>query len=296
MDASRGLPSSTHTHRIWSADEKMKLLILAFDGLEVELVERWRLKALKQMVYGTYEAPRSPHFKKPYTPSVWATIITGKSQEEHGIDDWWTYGRLLDRLRYLPPFVWIKNKRRILWKLGLKPRIVDKRDHRVETLFDVIKPSKALFIPTINEPAWIHEEYVEALKHGLENYISRIWEVHRYRKRVFLQELEKDSEWKLFMVWFDIADLLGHVCISRCRHQFLKAYLDLDMLVKEVKKRLSNDTIMLIVSDHGMKPMPDGTGDHTDRGFWSLSADIPWFRPRKATDFYTYIVKLLSSG
>ena len=270
-------------------------MILALDGLEVELVERWRLEAIKQVVYGTYEAPTSPRFKKPHTPSAWATIITGRPPEEHGIDDWWTYGRLLDRIRYLPPFVWIKNKRRILWKLGLRPRIIDKRDHRVETLFDVIKPSKALFVPTISEPAWIHEEYVKAFKRGLKNYISKIWEVHRYRKRVFLQELKKGNEWRLFMVWFDIADLLGHICILKCRHQLLKAYFDLNALAKEVKRCVSDDTLTLIVSDHGMKPMPDGTGDHTDRGFWSLSANIPWFRPRRATDFFSYITRLFSS-
>jgi len=50
----------------------MKVMILAFDGLEYELVEKFNLKNLKQIEYGKVRIPKecfievkSPHFKGP---------------------------------------------------------------------------------------------------------------------------------------------------------------------------------------------------------------------------------------
>jgi len=50
------------------------------------------------------------------------------------------------------------------------------------------------------------------------------------------------------------------------------------------------DTIFLIVSDHGMRPMPDGTGHHSCHAFWSLNIDTDW-EPKDLTDFYPQIIK-----
>jgi hypothetical protein len=269
----------------------LRVLILAFDALEYDLVVKWRLKQLMQMRYGKYEAAKSPRYGKPHTPSAWMTIITGVPPEVHGIDDWWTYGRILDWLRTKPPFVWIKNKRRILWKLGLRPRILDKRDIRVKTIFDLTPKSIALFIPGYSEPTIFREKLNDALHSGVKEYIKTIWWIHEVRKREFFKRLDKD--WELFMAWFDIADLLGHTCIVKCRLELFKAYLDLVKIVNRAKKMLDDEVFILIMSDHGMKPMPDGTGDHSDHGFWSINRDWEWFNPVKATDFYPLVKKVL---
>lgn len=41
----------------------MRICILAFDGLEYDLVIKWRMKALMQEYYGKYNSPISPTFK-----------------------------------------------------------------------------------------------------------------------------------------------------------------------------------------------------------------------------------------
>jgi len=269
----------------------MKVLILGFDALEYDLVKQWKLRQLMQVRYGVYEAAISPKYKKPHTPSAWTTIITGKYPEEHGIDDWWTYGKILDWLRTKPPLVWIKNKRKILWKLGIRPKLHSRNEIKVKTIFDLTSRSIALFIPGYNEPVEPHMKLNEAIKKGIKEYIKTIWEVHRWRVKTFLEELNND--WDLFMVWFDIADLLGHVCMVKCRKELWKAYLDLARLVGIVKKEVPEDTLILILSDHGMKPMPDGTGDHSEYGFWSINMDLEWFNPKKAVDFYPLIEKAL---
>jgi len=264
-----------------------KILILAFDGLEYNLVKKWGLTNLMQEYYGKYEAPISPRYRKPHTPSAWASFITGKDVESHHVDDWWTWGRLLDWLRYKPPFKWIKGKKMLLKKLGIKPRpaTINKQN----TIFDVIKPSVALFIPTFSEPFEIRYELSNAFNRGLDAYIKKIWEVHKFREHEFLKCLDKD--WKLCMCWFDLADLLGHIFIVKNPLKLLKGYLELNKIAKIARSRL-NKTIILIVSDHGMEPQPDGTGDHTGYGFWSLNVKPP-FKPGKITDFYGMILKMI---
>ena len=273
---------------------KMRLLILALDGLDYDLVVKWRLKNLMQTCYGRHRTIVSPRYGEPLTPTIWASFLTGKRPEEHGVDGWYTYGRFLDKIRFMPIIRWVKGKRRLLSKLGLKPRIVDRRDLRTPTLLDIVKPSKALFVPAINEPTWIHREYEEALMRGLGNYIAKIWEIHGFRKRAFFKELG-NGFWKLFMAWFDIADLLGHVCICKHRLELLKAYMDLDRLVVQAKKILGDDVILLIVSDHGIRPAEDGGGERSEHGFWSLSVEPPgWWHIDTILDFKENILKLIS--
>ncbi|RLG72248.1 MAG: hypothetical protein DRO23_10740 [Thermoprotei archaeon] len=272
----------------------MKVLILAFDGLEHDLVIKWRLRNIMQVKYGKYPAPKSPKHGKPHTPSAWISFITGKDANVHGIDDWWTYGKILDWVRYKPPFIWIKNKRKILWRLGLrpKPRLYNKKDLKYSTVFEVIKPSIPLFIPGYNEPSEIHYELNRALEKGISTYEKAIWKIYEYRVKVLFESLNK--EWRLLMCWFGIADLMGH--IHMCRPwKLMKAYFALDRLAKEIRASIDKDVFLLIVSDHGMKLMSDGTGDHSESGFYSISKPIEWFKPKKITDFYNLILKLVKT-
>lgn len=279
-----------------------RVFILGLDALEYNLVTEWRMKNLMQKMYGKYKALVSKRYKKPHTPSAWTTIITGKLPDEHLIDKWYTYGRFIDKI---VDIMLVKIRRRIanivkmhnLYNIILKRRIVNKKDIKVKTWFEIIQPSKALFIPAYNEPDWIHEEYNHALRKSIEDYIKMIWKIHEYRKRKLIEELENNN-WKLFMVWFDIADLLGHVCFIKRRDELFKAYQELDEFVKKLKNKYIDEenTLFLIVSDHGMKDSGDGvTGDHSFHGFWSINHEISWFKPEKATDFFNLVVKVFKA-
>ncbi len=265
----------------------MRIVILAFDGLEYDLVVKWDLRGIMQRHYGRHAVVKSPRYGKAHTPSSWISFITGLPPEEHGVDDWWSWGRILDWLRTHPPLVWVKGKRRILAKLGikLKPRIVGKDMVKAETIFDVIQPSIALNVPGWNEPTEPHIEYEEALKRGVRDLIAKVWEWHEWRKHQFFKELVSPEKWRLLMAWFDLADIIGHVCMTKCRLELRKAYVELDRLARQVAVRIPPNTALLIVSDHGMTVSTDGvTGDHSDHGFWSLNV-MPPFYPESMLDF-----------
>jgi len=274
---------------------RLRVFVLALDGLEFLLVKRWRLANLLQRAHGIYLAPVSPRYGKPHTPSAWASFITGRPVEEHGIDSWWTWGRLLDRLRFLPPFVWVKGKRKLLARLGIKPRLHRREDLRFPTLFNVIRPSVGLFVPGFSEPPEVHLMLGEAMEKGVGEYVRAIWRVHRWRVAELLRRLEEGGDWRLFMAWFDLADLLGHLFMVKDRLRLLKAYLELDKLARRVRELVDDSrTVLLVVSDHGMRPA-GRTGDHSPYGFWSVNLDTDW-RPRVITDFYPKIIEWASVG
>jgi predicted AlkP superfamily pyrophosphatase or phosphodiesterase len=237
-------------------------------------------------------------FKHLLTPVIWTSFITGKEPHEHGVYSWWRFSRYrwLDRLahwiRYNVPV--IKNLssaklKRLLRIFGLKPRLPSREDLGVPTMFDLIKPSKALFVPGYSEESWIRDYYSKAFEKGVNEAEKAIWYIHSYRKQKLFSELEKSMDWRLFMVWFDLADWIGHLYMGRSKLKVMKAYFELNRLAAKVKEMIPEDTLFIIVSDHGMEP----GGYHSPRAFYSFNKDPGW-RPRKITDFFHFIILTLS--
>jgi len=274
--------------------------VLALDALEYNLVVKWKLRNLMQKQYGFFKVGREywlnpkAKFCEPLTPIIWTSFITGRKPREHGVRSWWVYGGILDRLRWLPIIRHIKGKRKILKFFGIKPHVVNREDLECKTIFDVVRPSVALFVPGYNEPTRIHEILSEAFERGgTKTYVRMIWKIHEWRKRILFRTLSRAKEWKLFMVWFDLADLIGHVCIKKNRIELLKAYLELNRMAGRLQELVPDDTLFLIVSDHGMQAVEnDVAGRHSDHAFWSLNIEIDW-RPNDFTEFYPKILEFV---
>ena len=277
----------------------MRIFILALDGLEYTLVEKWQLEHLQQADYGVYPTIKSQKYKQAYTPKMWSTIITGKTLEQHGVNEWWTYGKL-DKLRNVLP-LGEKGKymlMKLLGFLGVKPRlkVVD-----CPTMFDAVKPSVALDIPGYNERIEPRIKLNDALmKHGLKAYENTAWKI--YAERVNHTFVALTKPWRLFMTYFSIADTLGHAFISKHINKLKQVYYKLNFLAWKLKT-LTEDgsTLFMILSDHGMKPAADGTGVHTDYGY--LSMNMQGLLPKQGTvwqilptQFYAFITSLLKVG
>ena len=271
----------------------MRVFILALDGLEYNLVIQWKLRSIMQKTYGKLHISPNYYHKDenvPYTPIIWASFITGIPPERHGIKSIFTYGKFLDKIRNMPVIRSIKGKRQIFWRLGLKPRVVNKKDLGKETLFERITPSVAVDVPAYNEPSEVNLRLANAImKKGVKHYVNAVWKVYQNRKKRVFEKIHED--WKLLMAYFKISDLLGHVYIAKSPEHLRRVYLELDRLVYELKTKLSDDILFLIVSDHGMQPSDDGvTGTHSKHAFWSLNIDTNW-RPKDITDFYPKIIE-----
>ena len=282
-----------------------RVCILALDGLEYDLVEEFDLENIKQVEYGKTDVSM---FKVVTTPVLWASFITGLPEEKHGLDigaiPHWEkpYIETLRRLSIKMKLDRIKGKGRILEKLGFAHRafyemaVKDFRSRNLKTLFSVIPNSEALSVPPYQK--WIDQETQLLLREAFDKKEkASVFEEHMWN--IFEQKREKcikiiqEGDWNLFMTHFMATDLLGHLFAGNPTKMF-GVYIKAEQLVEDVKNLIGDETLLLIVSDHGMKTFGKGIyGEHSDHGFYSSNIPLNLKNP-KITDFFHLIVKTLT--
>jgi hypothetical protein len=268
----------------------LRILILGLDGLEYDLVVSGKLRSLLQNTFGKIEI--GPEYctmvdgePTPYTPIVWSSFITGLPPRLHRVRDLWTYGQTLDTIKRFPLFSKIRGKRRLLWKVGLKPRTPNIKDLKAKTLFDLIQPSIAIDIIGYNP--WGYMANLASSK-TIDEYIKNAERLFKKKKKTILKEIEAD--WKLFMAYIHFTDAAGH-CYSFRRLKTV--YQALDNFLFKIKEILGDNTLCLVISDHGMEKKKKGNGrlhTHSTHAFYSFNFKTDW-RPKKITDFFPKILE-----
>lgn len=276
-----------------------KVFILALDGLEYNLVNRYSLAALKQAHYGKIELTG---VEEILTPIIWGTFVTGKIQAKKKVTIKKWDKNLVNRVSRCLSWLGlnrIKGKGGILEFFRLAKRI----DHTIEdyttrgetTIFDLAKNPVSIQVPTINDRG-LFRKTAPLLGEVLSNpqnerrYLNRFWEDYRTIKAQIYERLSGD--WDLFMVHFQLLDILGHLYAGRGGIQLFKGYSTMNWLAHDLQKAiLPSDVHFLIISDHGMKPL-GRFGDHSDYGFWSSNRVILG-NPFHVTRFFDIIVKSL---
>jgi len=279
--------------------------ILALDALEYDLVEEFDLKNIKQQEYGKIDVTI---FKHLATPIIWASFITGLPPEKHGLDretiPQWN-NLVIDKLRWLSTKMQlgrIKGKGKILEFLGFEHRafyektLEEFKKRKLQTLFSVIPNSEALSVPPYQK--WIDSETQLLLKQAVEKeekigtFEQHIWSIFEQKRDKCIKNI-REGNWNLFMTHFMFTDLLGHLYAGNLTKMF-GVYIRAEQLVEDVKKIIGDETLLLVVSDHGMKTFGKGIyGDHSNHGFYSSNVQLNLVNP-KITDFFNVIVKTLT--
>jgi len=230
----------------------MKVCIVSFDGLEYTLVEKFGIKNLKQTEYGMIDL--QPYFeggggqwksvgkgekvKMALTDEVYATFITGRTPDEHGVTT---------------------------QREEVNPILVFDKTH----LFHLPR-SMAIDVPMINcgTTREIHRQSLKKYLQGQLSLDELETELYGYVRSV--QELfsvmgfaDKD----LSMIYFWFSDLLGHAYIDNI-DELEQMYLVCNAVVDRIFT-LSPNSLHLIVSDHGMLH-----GEHTPYGFYSVNKKL----------------------
>ncbi|UCD96360.1 MAG: hypothetical protein JSV35_07715 [Candidatus Bathyarchaeota archaeon] len=266
-----------------------KVFILALDGLEYQSVKNWKLKHLMQRKFGTFPTLINKDMRVPLSPQVWGSFITGREQK---IGSWLVYNRLLEFLSKQIPLRWIKGKRKLASKLQISHSYVGRSNIEGMPLFDVIPKSIAVEVPTYNLNA---PELLGLVKTKLDEGLNAFENacMNRFEKTVnrIFESIEDD--WDIFMAWITIADTLAHSFI-RIEAKMKAIYQKLNLLAYNISRKIPEEAWLLIVSDHGMQLMPDGTGQHTNYGFYSLNHETAW-NPTGITDFYKFIINEINT-
>jgi hypothetical protein len=283
-----------------------RVCIIALDALEYDLVEEFNLENIKQWEYGKIDVST---FKDLATPVIWASFISGLEPEKHGINiqeipKW--RNPIIDKLRQLSIKIKLdrfKGKGKILRKLGFERRafyekaVEEFRNRKIVTLFSIIPNARALSVPPYQK--WIDRETQLLLRDAVEKeerrsiFEEHVWNIFELKRKECLNIIS-EGRWNLFMVHFMFTDLLGHVYAGDLTKMF-GVYIKADQLVEEIKKIIKDETLLLVVSDHGMKTFGKGTyGEHSNHGFYSSNVQLNLTNP-KITDFFDLIVKTLTA-
>ena len=273
----------------------MKVCILAIDGLEYNLVKKWRLKGLQQELCGFIDVS---NMKTLLTPVIWASFITGEPPEVHGVTSWWSVSSksslntFFHWVRYNIPFIKKVSQwrlREILRIFGMSirpPQSSDLEKRGLKTIFDYASNPIVIDVPSYNESAEIRSRYSKAMDKGIKNYENVLWAVHKERVNRSMNNIKDDYD--LFMAWIDIGDQMGHLYRGLNKMKMMKTYIILERFAMNIKKNLPEDTLFLIVSDHGMEINDSGGPVHSNRAFYSFNFNLGW-KPNSIMDYANFI-------
>lgn len=277
----------------------MRVLILAYDGLDHDLVETLSLRNILQREHGKVEVPIVGGIDDPSTPIVWTSFITGEPPEVHGVDMPQMWDNEFDGLRsfvrrhrgvhnILKRF---KVGKKVREATGARSSFPSRKNIKVDTFFEVVKPSVALGVPVYNknlEEIYPIGDVMRARQDPeyLPVFEERVRGIFDEEVKTLFDTLE--GEWRLLMVHLHITDLFGHAFWGT--EKVATLYEEMDLLTKRVKARLREDDLVLIISDHGMSKL-----GHTKKGFYSFNVKIGLVDP-DIKDFFNIVTGLLADG
>jgi len=270
-----------------------KILILGIDALEYNLVEEWDLKNLKQEEYGETILPLKREdgyfYSEPSTLIMWPSFITGSTPKKHGVDTIKIYP--FNSLYKLYLTISSPSSEDHLTPIAsqktLKRKLADKISHVISqmklsrepigadikssTMFD-IPNSIHLHVPVYDDDAFpsYKKKIVEAIENKAYMPIFEMEckkEFNQRTKEVF-EWLERKDEWNLFMQYFFVLDGVQHAFFNNVK-KIAKFYIMFDEFVGKVREKIDDDTLLLIVSDHGQHK-----GIHTTHGFYSSNKPL----------------------
>ena len=231
------------------------MIILALDALDVYPVRRYDCRSLQQTRYGQVDVSE---FKILRTVALWASFLSGNRIDAE-----------------------VPLDKEAQWLFQLTP------EQTFLPLFDMYK--------TIDVPAFSFKQHNHARERQLmreafseevsfDDFDAVVWRHHDENKRELFHSLGK---YDLVMGYFDLVDAIGHLSYGVSR-KMKEAYCELDSIAKEV--RSSIDDIVLIASDHGMRPF-GRYGEHYGYGFFSTNYRSLLRLPR-ITDFREEITRI----
>ncbi|MBC2713704.1 MAG: hypothetical protein HF978_00135 [Desulfobacteraceae bacterium] len=266
---------------------KKKVFIIGLDGATFDLIRPWvdagKLPALSRLMeQGTYGVLKS--VVPPFTAPAWASFLTGKAPESHGI---FFFLNRNEKDYHLVP----SNSSRIQ---GQDLGSIISRHHRRVALVNVPvtyppRPVNGIVVSGLGTPGQhsrftypdhLREQLISKYDYEVERtrryhtgiekeFISTVNRVEEKRFRA-VRYLMETTDWDLFSVVFRGTDILGHALWrfmdqTHAKYEpdlhkiygqaLLEHYQMMDNFISDIWRRLDEDTTLIVMSDHGMGPL-----------------------------------------
>jgi len=278
------------------------VLVIAFDGLDKELIEEFELENIRQEEYGAVD--NSSSIFEVMTSELFTSFITGVNFNEHGVKglknkESESKKKIIDLISSstltsrLPGYY--RFQKAVSALIDYNTYKPDRSDYDEDTLFEKIIDSKALFIPGYN-PSWFWRINADLnpLREGatIDETAYHYEREFEFRKKTLFEELDQD--YNFLMCHFHKIDTMQHLYGGQkgeYDEEKLKFYYEeIDKLVEEIKKKADYDTI-IFMSDHGMPDLE--TNQHNENAFYSCNHKMFEDETPHITDFHDKIMDLV---
>ncbi|MDY6769127.1 MAG: alkaline phosphatase family protein [Candidatus Nanohaloarchaea archaeon] len=269
------------------------VLVIAFDGMDKELIDQFDLDHVTQDEYGQID--NHTDITRIKTGELFASFITGKTWKEHGIRGLkgWD-SEFMNAVEGAVPnrepfYSWAARVKDVFTRAtGVERRTFTREDLACPTMFDTVPDAVAVNVPSYNENAGI-EVFSKVLdQYGIEYAEREAEKEHRERTIEFWDAMEGEAH-TLLMAHFHYLDSINHLFgdVMEDEERLEAAYRKIDEFAGEIIEEASGryDTI-IFMSDHGL---PEGPG-HNENAFYSSNVELFPDKEPHITDFHDAIV------
>lgn len=279
------------------------ILVVAFDGMDRELIEEFDLENIPQEEFGGIDDNSGVY--RRMTSELFASFITGETYEEHGVKGLIQYenSRNAEILEKIVPLSIVDKYRGLRTLRDMLEAIFDpgerlkytKEDIKADTLFEKIDASLPLYVPNYSPD--VH--WLIGNPHDISKY---------YRDERFVNEARRMTERRLHggtsnqPGFFDVTKDFWDFIILHLHDpegfqdlgigDFEEDYKRLDEIAGEILEEYGDDWTVIFMSDHGRPERENKFKGHNRNAFYSCNRELFGDKTPHITDFHDKILEL----
>lgn len=267
----------------------MSVLVVAFDGLDYELIQKYECNNIIQQEFGRIDNDTNIYWRM--TSELFASFLTGKTWRDHGVRGLVKWNnRVVDAVEnYLLQYKLFRKFCGIRAKiyqniLGIKRRQYLKTDYDPPTVLKKVNDSVEIDMPAYNPRFSQGDGLLE--KYGISAAVKQQNAIFEYKTQKLFEAI--DAEHDLVMAHFHKVDHFQHWFWEIGDEETVKAaYHETDNLAAKILENAEDKyDLILFMSDHGL---PEG-GQHNKNAFHSSNIDLGLEHPH-ITDFHDLILE-----
>lgn len=268
-----------------------KIVIIGIDSATLDIinpmVKEGKLPNLSRMMEGGASGPLRSTIP-PTTPPAWVSFMTGKNPGKHGVFNFYvspSYGYIRPALN--SKYIKAKTIWRILSDVGLRVGVINlPMSYPPEEVNGFIIPgmqqSFDMESGRFSHPPELMQEIRERFgnyrvlyadleslyTNNLDRFVNEWREIFEIRKQSILYLMEH-KEWDVFMPVFYSIDVIQHhfwrffdkehpqydpIVARKYENIIFEFYEKVDAAMGEILERIDEDTVVMVMSDHGAGP------------------------------------------
>lgn len=272
-----------------------RIIIIAFDGLDYEKIQRYDCDNIMQEEFGQISLEDMPLTTGP----LWSSFITGLSPDEHGVQKTmnWTDQRVQKFENFMGKLPFTDFWKGIRWTIfrnldSLNTEVVVAYRENLEvdsTIFDDFEPSVSLNVPG-NDINTALSSIIISRALGRDaplpkEVMERDIDAEHLKRKEETFEALKDGGFAFLMSHFHKSDFMQHL-YGFSEEKERNLYEEFDELAEKILEYTSEDDLVIFCSDHGLED-----GGHRREAFYSAKHELGLDNPH-ITDFRDILNKL----